>query len=83
MKYAPIGIGPRWRSLSHSGIGVIVNLASWCSRCTPLIVFALAALLPVAPLARINLRGSAGGETAIIAFTTTSRTRPCRWRWSG
>jgi len=76
MKYAPIGIGAAMAvTVSHSGIGVIVNLGKLVlTLYAALIVFALVALLPVALLARINLRGfmRAVKDPAIIAFTTTS-----------
>jgi proton glutamate symport protein len=76
MKYAPIGIGAAMAvTVSHSGIGVILNLGKLVlTLYAALIVFALVALLPVALLARINLRGfmRAVKDPAIIAFTTTS-----------
>lgn len=76
MKYAPVGIGAAMAvTVSHSGIGVIVNLGKLVlTLYGALLVFALVALLPVALLARINLRGFMGAvkDPAIIAFTTTS-----------
>ncbi|TFG49835.1 MAG: dicarboxylate/amino acid:cation symporter [Gemmatimonadales bacterium] len=76
MKYAPIGIGAAMAvTVSHSGIGVIMNLGKLVlTLYAALVVFGLVALLPVALLARIPLRGflSAVKDPAIIAFTTTS-----------
>jgi proton glutamate symport protein len=76
MKYAPIGIGAAMAvTVSHSGLGVIVNLAKLVGTLyVALIVFALAALLPAALLARIPIRGFLRHvkDPAIIAFTTTS-----------
>jgi proton glutamate symport protein len=76
MKYAPIGIGAAMAvTVSHSGLGVIVNLAKLVGTLYgALIVFALVALLPVALLARIPIRNFLRHvkDPAIIAFTTTS-----------
>jgi proton glutamate symport protein len=76
MKYAPIGIGAAMAvTVSHSGIGVIVNLAKLVlTLYGALVVFALVALIPVALLARIPLRAFLRQvkDPAIIAFTTTS-----------
>jgi proton glutamate symport protein len=76
MKYAPIGIGAAMAvTVSHSGLGVIVNLAKLVGTLYgALIVFALVALLPAALLARIPIRAFLRQvkDPAIIAFTTTS-----------
>jgi proton glutamate symport protein len=76
MKYAPIGIGAAMAvTVSHSGIGVILNLAKLVlTLYGALVVFALLALLPAALLAKIPLRGFIRHvkDPAIIAFTTTS-----------
>ena len=76
MKYAPIGIGVAMAvTVSHSGIGVILNLAKLVlTLYAALVVFALGALLPAALIARIPLRKffRAVKEPALIAFTTTS-----------
>ena len=76
MKYAPIGIGAAMAvTVSHSGIGVIVNLGKLVlTLYAALIVFGLVALLPMMVLARIPFRGflRAVKDPAIIAFTTTS-----------
>ena len=76
MKYAPIGIGAAMAvTVSHSGLGVVVNLAKLVlTLYGALLVFALVALIPVALLARIPLRAFMRQvkDPAIIAFTTTS-----------
>jgi Na+/H+-dicarboxylate symporter len=76
MKYAPIGIGAAMAvTVSHSGLGVILNLAKLVGTLYgALIVFALVGLLPAALLTRIPLRGFLRHvkDPAIIAFTTTS-----------
>lgn len=76
MKYAPIGIGAAMAvTVSHSGIGVIANLARLVlTLYAALIVFALVALLPSALIARVPIRRflKAVKEPAVIAFTTTS-----------
>ena len=76
MKYAPIGIGAAMAvTVSHSGIGVIVNLGKLVlTLYAALIVFGLVGLLPMMVLARIPFRGflRAVKDPAIIAFTTTS-----------
>jgi proton glutamate symport protein len=76
MKYAPIGIGAAMAvTVSHSGIGVIVNLGKLVlTLYAALIVFGLVALLPMMVLTRIPFRGflRAVKDPAIIAFTTTS-----------
>ncbi|MDX2122689.1 MAG: dicarboxylate/amino acid:cation symporter [Gemmatimonadota bacterium] len=76
MKYAPIGIGCAMAvTVSHSGIGVIVNLGKLVlTLYAALIVFALVALVPAALLARVPLRAFLRKvkDPAIIAFTTTS-----------
>jgi proton glutamate symport protein len=76
MKYAPIGIGAAMAvTVSHSGIGVLGNLASLVlTLYGALVVFALVALLPALLIARIPLRRfmRAVKDPALIAFTTTS-----------
>lgn len=76
MKYAPIGIGAAMAvTVSHSGIGVIINLGKLVlTLYVALIVFALLALLPAAIIARVPLRrfGRHVKEPALIAFSTTS-----------
>ena len=76
MKYAPLGIGVAMAvTVSHSGIGVILNLAKLVlTLYAALLVFAVVALLPAALLARIPLKKFARAvkEPALIAFTTTS-----------
>jgi len=76
MKYAPIGIGAAMAvTVSHSGIGVVLNLAKLVlTLYVALVVFAVVALIPMALYARIPLRPfiRAVKDPAIIAFTTTS-----------
>ncbi|HTC23740.1 MAG TPA: cation:dicarboxylase symporter family transporter [Gemmatimonadales bacterium] len=76
MKYAPIGIGAALAvTVSHSGLGVLVNLAKLIlTLYGALLVFGLAAFLPAALLARIPIGRFARmvKDPAIIAFTTTS-----------
>lgn len=76
MKYAPIGIGCAMAvTVSHSGIGVIVNLGKLVlTLYGALVIFALVALVPAALLARIPLREFLRKvkDPAVIAFTTTS-----------
>jgi proton glutamate symport protein len=76
MKYAPIGIGAAMAvTVSHSGIGVLGNLASLVlTLYAALVVFALVALLPALLIARIPLKKfwRAVKDPALIAFTTTS-----------
>ncbi len=76
MKYAPIGIGAAMAvTVSHSGIGVILNLAKLVGTLyLALIVFALVALLPSMLIFRVPIKRffTAVKEPAIIAFTTTS-----------
>ena len=76
MKYAPLGIGVAMAvTVSHSGIGVILNLAKLVlTLYAALLVFAVVALLPAALIARIPLKKFARAvkEPALIAFTTTS-----------
>lgn len=76
MKYAPIGIGAAMAvTVSHSGIGVVLNLGKLVlTLYAALVVFALLALLPMAVLTRIPLRSFIRHvkDPAIIAFTTTS-----------
>jgi proton glutamate symport protein len=76
MKFAPIGIAAAMAvTVSHSGIGVILNLGKLVlTLYAALVVFGLFALLPAALLARIPLRAFARAvrDPAVIAFTTTS-----------
>lgn len=76
MKYAPIGIGAAMAvTVSHSGIGVIANLAKLVGTLyLALIVFALVALIPSMLIFRVPIRKffATVKEPAIIAFTTTS-----------
>ncbi|HEU5304146.1 MAG TPA: cation:dicarboxylase symporter family transporter [Gemmatimonadales bacterium] len=76
MKYAPIGIGAAIAvTVSHSGIGVLVNLGKLVlTLYGALVVFILVALVPVALLARVPLRAfiQMVKEPALIAFATTS-----------
>ncbi|MEO5825186.1 MAG: cation:dicarboxylase symporter family transporter [Gemmatimonadales bacterium] len=76
MKYAPIGIGAAMAvTVSHSGIGVIANLAKLVGTLyVALIVFALVALIPSMLIFRVPIRKffATVKEPAIIAFTTTS-----------
>ena len=76
MKYAPIGIGAALAvTVSHSGLGVLVNLAKLIlTLYGALLVFGLAAFLPAALFARIPIGRFARmvKDPAIIAFTTTS-----------
>jgi proton glutamate symport protein len=76
MKYAPIGIGAAIAvTVSHSGIGVLVNLGKLVlTMYAALVVFVLVVLVPVALLARVPLRAfiQMVKEPALIAFATTS-----------
>ncbi len=76
MKYAPIGIGAAMAvTVSHSGIGVLGNLASLVlTLYGALIVFALVALLPALLIARVPIKRffRSVKDPALIAFTTTS-----------
>ena len=76
MKYAPIGIGAAMAvTVSHSGIGVVLNLGKLVLTLSlALVVFTLVALIPAALVARIPIRRFIQKikEPAIIAFTTTS-----------
>ena len=76
MLYAPIGIGAAMAvTVSHSGIGVLKNLAVLVlTLYGALIVFALVALLPAALIARVPIKRFARfvKEPALIAFATTS-----------
>lgn len=76
MKYAPIGIGAAMAvTVSHSGIGVIANLAKLVGTLyVALIVFTLVAFIPSMLLFRVPIRKffATVKEPAIIAFTTTS-----------
>jgi proton glutamate symport protein len=76
MLYAPIGIGAAMAvTVSHSGIGVLRNLALLVlTLYGALITFALLALLPAALIARVPLKRFFRyvKEPALIAFATTS-----------
>jgi proton glutamate symport protein len=76
MKFAPIGIGAAMAvTVSHSGLGVLVNLGKLVlTLYGALVVFGLVALLPAALLARLPIGRFARTvkDPAIIAFTTTS-----------
>jgi proton glutamate symport protein len=76
MLYAPIGIGAAMAvTVSHSGIGVLRNLALLVlTLYGALLVFALVALLPAALIARVPLKRFFRyvKEPALIAFATTS-----------
>jgi proton glutamate symport protein len=76
MLYAPIGIGAAMAvTVSHSGIGVLRNLAMLVlTLYGALIVFALVALLPAALIAGVPLKRFFRfvKEPALIAFATTS-----------
>lgn len=76
MKYAPIGIGAAMAvTISHSGIGVIINLGKLVGTLyLALIVFAIMALIPSMLIARVPIGKffRTVKEPAIIAFTTTS-----------
>jgi len=76
MKFAPIGISAAMAvTVSHSGLGVLVNLGTLVlTLYGALVVFAFAALLPAALIARIPVGRflRTVKDPAIIAFTTTS-----------
>jgi proton glutamate symport protein len=76
MKYAPIGIGAAIAfTVGHGGFSVLKNLGLLVlTLYGALTVFVLAALLPVAIIARIPIRRflRAIKEPALIAFATTS-----------
>ena len=76
MLYAPIGIGAAMAvTVSHSGIGVLRNLALLVlTLYGALLAFALLALLPAALIARVPLKRFFRyvKEPALIAFATTS-----------
>jgi proton glutamate symport protein len=76
MKYAPIGIGAAMAvTVSHSGIGVLGNLAKLIlTLYGALLVFIVVALVPAALIARIPIRRfwRAVKDPTLIAFTTTS-----------
>jgi len=76
MKYVPIAVGAALAvTVSHSGLTVLLPLLKLVGTLWgALIAFVLLALLPVALLARIPLRGFIRQvrEPAIIAFSTTS-----------
>jgi proton glutamate symport protein len=76
MKFAPIGIGAAIAvTVSHSGIGVLVNLGKLVlTLYGALVLFILLALVPAALIARVPLRAfiQMVKEPALIAFATTS-----------
>lgn len=76
MLYAPIGIGAAMAvTVSHSGIGVIVNLGKLVGTLyIALIVFVLIGFIPSMLIARVPIGKffRTIKEPAIIAFTTTS-----------
>jgi len=76
MKYVPIAVGAALAvTVSHSGLTVLLPLLKLVGTLWgALIAFLLLALLPVALLARIPIRGFIRQvrEPAIIAFSTTS-----------
>ncbi|HRP07917.1 MAG TPA: cation:dicarboxylase symporter family transporter [Gemmatimonadales bacterium] len=76
MLYAPIGIGAAMAvTVSHSGIGVIINLGKLVGTLyLSLVIFGLVALIPSMLIAKVPIRKffKAVKEPAIIAFTTTS-----------
>ena len=76
MRYVPIAVGAALAvTVSHSGLTVLLPLLKLVGTLWgALIVFLLLALLPVALLARIPIRGFIRQvrEPAIIAFSTTS-----------
>jgi len=76
MLYAPIGIGAAMAvTVSHSGIGVLRNLAMLVlTLYGALVVFGLVALLPAALIAKVPIKRFARfvKEPALIAFATTS-----------
>src|SRR5690606_25502276 len=76
MLYAPIGIGAAMAvTVSHSGIGVIINLGKLVGTLyLSLVVFGLVALIPSMMIAKVPIKKFFRyvKEPAIIAFTTTS-----------
>ncbi|HEV7587973.1 MAG TPA: cation:dicarboxylase symporter family transporter [Longimicrobium sp.] len=76
MRFAPIGIGAAIAvTVSHSGIGVLKNLAMLIGTLYgALVVFVLLVFLPIALLARVPIRKflQAVRQPALIAFSTTS-----------
>jgi proton glutamate symport protein len=76
MRFAPIGIGAAIAvTVSHSGIGVLVNLGKLIlTLYGALVVFILLVFLPIALLARVPIRRflQAVRQPALIAFSTTS-----------
>ncbi len=76
MKFAPIGIGAAIAvTVSHSGIGVLINLGKLVlTLYGALVVFVVVALVPAALIARVPIRGFLRHvkEPALIAFATTS-----------
>ena len=76
MYFAPIGVGAAIAyTVGHMGLGILVNLFKLLATLyVALILFLLAVLLPVALIARVNLRRFIGAiaEQVSIAFATTS-----------
>ncbi|HEX6751746.1 MAG TPA: cation:dicarboxylase symporter family transporter [Longimicrobium sp.] len=76
MRFAPIGIGAAIAvTVSHSGLGVLVNLGKLIlTLYGALVVFVLGVLLPIALVARVPIRKflQAVRQPALIAFSTTS-----------
>jgi proton glutamate symport protein len=76
MRFAPVGIGAAIAvTVSHSGLGVLRNLAMLIlTLYGSLVVFILCVLLPIALLSRVPIRKflQAVRQPALIAFSTTS-----------
>jgi proton glutamate symport protein len=76
MRFVPIGVGAALATtVAHSGLRVLMDLGQLVGTLwVALIVFVLIALVPVALIARVPLRGFIKHvrEPAIIAFSTTS-----------
>lgn len=76
MLFAPIGIGAAMAvTVSHSGIGVIINLGKLVGTLyLALVFFGLLALIPSMLIAKVPIKRffKAVKDPAIIAFTTTS-----------
>ncbi|MEK7705427.1 MAG: cation:dicarboxylase symporter family transporter, partial [Myxococcota bacterium] len=76
MLYAPIGVGAAIAyTVGHMGLGILVNLAMLLATLyAALLVFLLGVLLPIALLARIDLKRFLAAilEPVSIAFATTS-----------
>jgi len=76
MRFAPVGIGAAMAvTVSHSGLGVLVNLGKLIlTLYGALAVFLLVVLLPIALVVRVPIRKflQAVRQPALIAFSTTS-----------